>query len=304
MNVTYVVLILFLMVAVTGVVAASGTPSDALVLSRNEFGLYTARLAVAGKRGWEVHVCVVDTGSRSLCVQIDPESGQATGKELPSHIVYGTQTARVKWRTLALKLPNQTFVVDAAVALHRTCSHKCFNVLGLATSQASPPSLVTQLRSPRFSLTLRQDTGLLKLSAPMPTEGATLPLLDSAHYMVPLVEVVWRCDGHDTVVPGNPAFPPTVLFDTGSNLLGGPGVDALRRCIDQSTGGSVVLRLGRPPHLYDFVVPESTYRHPDGSLLFDNSVHRTDTLVLGSLFLCDKRLTFDTAGRTMVIESV
>lgn len=286
--------------------STSGTCNTlTLHLTRTPSGVYTALIDVGTSHGgFSAIPCVVDTGSRHLCVGGGADVG-GTRRAGPGQIHYGTQVDDVSWREVAVRIGGTVRTTTVAVADRRRCmSPTCFDVFGLAigaTVASFPPTprpFTTQFMiHPRFSLTLHalgQRGGSLVFNPPTTPHARLFKTIPGGYawYVVKLTAILHRRRG--AVVPIHGCHgPEKLMVDSGSNMLGvPPGVaDGLRTTL--SSGGDLVLRLvdihGRD---FDYIVPESTYRHMDGTLLLDDHA-RHDMVVLGSLFMVGRTFVFD-----------
>ena len=276
-------------------------------LTKTASGVYTASVGVATHNdGFEVVHCVVDTGSSHLCV-----GGVAVGgtrKSGPQQIHYGTQVDDVNWSTVDVRVGGTVHTVTLASTNRRRCSSPvCFNVMGLAyrgnTGSFPPPPvpLLQQLQGvhTRFSLTLGHHGGTLVFDPPR-RRICLFRSLPGNHtwYLVELRDMFVREHGGGTVAIST-NVPNKLMVDSGSNMLGvSPGVAVgLRRVLGSQGRGDLVLRIGDARgSVFDYVVPESVYRHTDGTLLLDDHGARHDIVVLGSLFMVGHTFVFDTGS--------
>lgn len=269
--------------------------------------------------------CVVDTGSRFLSVAAHPGDTRGSWRPEPApidEIRYGTQHDHVHWFRLPVRMAghrvcNHVDDLAVAVAHQRTCGDAgCFDVLGLAAAHApddmqgraagAPLSLLAQVaratgRPPSFCVAMgRAGHGYVAVDVDCARGGGPEVALrpGGVHYVVDLegIRVGDRDVGEGVLAPSR------LMVDTGSNMLGVPPAFAedLAAAL-RGHGGDLRLRLrgvdGQP---FDYVVPPDTYARGD-ELLVDPNPALQDTVVIGSMFLRGKRLSFDGARRTVRI---
>ena len=312
MDVGAIVVVLVVCVAVVAIAVTrhvrSGT-RDVLTLrlTKTPSGVYTAMVDVGTSRGGFTAIpCVVDTGSRHLCVAGADVGG--TRRPGPAQIHYGTQVDDVSWHDVAVRVGGTVGTAAVAVANRRHCkSPVCFNVFGLAIGGATasfPPTpgpFATQfMERPRFSLALGQRGGSLVFNPPATPHMRYFDTIpgDHAWYVIELRDILHVAEGHHTAesIHGHQC-PRKLMVDSGSNMLGVPRGLARGLRSRLRGGGDLVLRLAdRQGRDYDYVVPESTYRHTDGTLLLDDDGARHDVVVLGSLFMAGRTFVFEDGG--------
>ena len=269
-------------------------------LQLGQYGRYFAKVSIADSNV----DCVVDTGSRHLVISalalppdvgdiFSPKGEQVTG---PPTLYYGTQTDYVNWRRATVDIAGYRRDATFAVTQKRTCQHSgCFNVLGLAAPHrgAGLPFLRQILPgTPAMTIDFGRNP-YLHLGAAKSSSN-WFPLIDHGHWFVLGLHgtYVRRRDGTHTQI----ADATQLMLDTGSNMLGCNPATKEAMETGLADGDDLVLLLHDTMGLeIPYVVPSHMYRHRDGSLLVDAHHAQDKMLVLGALFMRDRRFSFDVA---------